>query len=62
MAPFYGWGPTVTRLQNHNKETVYFLHLLNSLCLLFIIFTNTSTYQKEIFISLIYILSIVDVV
>ena len=25
MPPFYGWGSTVSRLQSHNKETVYFL-------------------------------------
>ena len=24
MAPFYGWGSTVSRLHSHNKETVYF--------------------------------------
>ena len=27
MAPFYGWGSTVSRLQNHCKEVVYFLPL-----------------------------------
>ena len=27
MAPFYGWGSTVSRLQSHYKETVYFLPL-----------------------------------
>ena len=26
-APFYGWGSTVSRLQSHYKETVYFLPL-----------------------------------
>ena len=25
MDPYYGWGSTVSRLQNHFKETVYFL-------------------------------------
>ena len=25
MAPFYGWGSTVSRLQSHYEETVYFL-------------------------------------
>ena len=25
MAPIYGWGSTVSRLQNHFEETVYFL-------------------------------------
>ena len=28
MAPFYGWGLTISRLQSHLEETVYFL-LLN---------------------------------
>ena len=27
MAPFYGWGSTVSKLQRHHKETVYFLPL-----------------------------------
>ena len=27
MAPFYGWGSTVSRLQSHYEETVYFLPL-----------------------------------
>ena len=27
MAPFYGWGLTVSRLQPHYKETVYILPL-----------------------------------
>ena len=27
MAPFYGWGSTVSRLQSHYKQTVYFLSL-----------------------------------
>ena len=26
-APFYGWGSTASRVQNHNEETVYFLPL-----------------------------------
>ena len=25
MTPFYGWGSTVSRLQSHYEETVYFL-------------------------------------
>ena len=25
MVPFHGWGSTVSRLQNHYEETVYFL-------------------------------------
>ena len=24
MAPFYGWGSTVSRLPNHYEETVFF--------------------------------------
>ena len=27
MAPFYGWGSTILRLQSHFEETVYFLPL-----------------------------------
>ena len=27
MAPFYGWGSTVSRLQSHYEETVYLLPL-----------------------------------
>ena len=27
MAPFYGWGSTVSRLQSHYEETVHFLPL-----------------------------------
>ena len=27
LAPFYGWGSTVSRLQSHFKETVYLLLL-----------------------------------
>ena len=27
MAPFYGWGSTVSRLQSHYEETVYFVPL-----------------------------------
>ena len=27
MAPFYGWGATVSRLQSHYEERVYFLPL-----------------------------------
>ena len=27
MAPFYGWGSTVSRLQSHHEETVDFLPL-----------------------------------
>ena len=27
MAPFYGWGSTVSRLQSHYEETVDFLPL-----------------------------------
>ena len=30
MAPFYGQGSTVLRLQSHYEETVYFLLLLHS--------------------------------
>ena len=26
MAPFYGWGSTLLRLQSHCEETIYFLH------------------------------------
>ena len=25
MAPFYGWGSNVSRLQSHYEKTVYFL-------------------------------------
>ena len=27
MAPFYGWGSIILRLQNHFEKTVYFLPL-----------------------------------
>ena len=27
MAPFNGWGPTVSRLQSHYEQAVYFLPL-----------------------------------
>ena len=27
IVPFYGWGSTVSRLQSHYEETVYFLPL-----------------------------------
>ena len=27
MVPFHGWSSTVSRLQNHYEETVYFLPL-----------------------------------
>ena len=30
MVPSYGWGSTVSRLQSHDKETVYFLPLGHS--------------------------------
>ena len=28
MVPFYGWGSTISRLQNQYKEVVYFLRLI----------------------------------
>ena len=28
MASFYGWGSTISKLQSHYKETVYFLPLI----------------------------------
>ena len=27
IAPFYGWGSTVSKLQSHFKERIYFLPL-----------------------------------
>ena len=30
MAPFYGWGSTVSKLQSQYKETVYFLLFFHS--------------------------------
>ena len=30
MAPFYGWGSAVSRLQSHYEETVYFLLIIPS--------------------------------
>ena len=27
IAPFYGWGSTASRLQNHFEEAIYFLPL-----------------------------------
>ena len=36
MAPFYGWGSTISRLQSHYEETVYFLPLLLQEYLIFI--------------------------
>ena len=32
MSPFYVWGSTVSKLQSHYKETIYFLPFIGNLC------------------------------
>ena len=40
MALFYGWGSTVSRLQSHYEETVYFLPLSSQKFLVLILSTS----------------------
>ena len=40
MPPFYGWGSTVSRLQSHYGEAVYFLPLSSQIFLVLISLTS----------------------
>ena len=40
MAPFYGWGSTISRLESHLEEAVYFLPLLSQKFLVLILSTS----------------------
>ena len=40
MAPFHGWGSTVSRLQSHYKEAGYFLPLSSQIFLVLIWLTS----------------------
>ena len=44
IAPFYGWGSTVSRLQSHYKEAVYFLPV-SSQTLLVLIWSTSEGYR-----------------
>ena len=47
MAPIYGSGSTISRLQNHYKETVYFL-LLSPREVLVLIWSNSEGWKAEL--------------
>ena len=46
MTPFYGWGSTVSRLQSHYEETIYFLPL-NSQKYLVLIWSTSEGWKAE---------------
>ena len=46
MVPFYGWGSTVSKLQSHYEETVYFLPL-SSQNILVLIWSTLEGWKAE---------------
>ena len=46
MAPFYGWGWTASRLQNHYEKAVYFL-LLSSQKFLVLIWSTSEGWKAD---------------